>query len=297
MENQHHMKKPIVTVLIPSYNHALYIEQLLESIVQQSYGYQYIELIVIDDCSTDNSRLILQDWAKRHQFHFIANEQNQGICANLNKGIQLATGKYICITGSDDYWELNKLDLQVAHLEQNPQAAVCSGNVLRVDANGQPLEAKKQRIAPARVYNFKEVFLRDFPFSTTCAMIRKSILDEVGGYDEHLKIEDYYMWLKIAAAGHELHFLEEQLGFYRIHATNTIHKSWIIYTEMAKILALYEKHPLYPAALKRLKEVYFPQIAQIDKKKALSLLPAAISNTRFFYRGLYYLIRPFKSMS
>lgn len=291
------MIKPLVTVLIPSYNHAIYIEQLLNSVIQQSYGYEYIELIVIDDCSTDNSAAVIQKMANEHQFQFILNEQNQGICANINKGIHLAKGKYICISGSDDYWALNKLELQVAHLEAHPKAAVCSGNVIRVDSNGNNLAADKQISAPARIYQFKEVFLRDFPFSTTCAMIRKSVLIELGGYNEELKIEDYYMWLKIAFEGHELHFLKEILGYYRIHATNTIHKSWIIYTEMAKILAEYKQHPLYSAALKRLKVVYFPQIAQLNKKKALGLLPAAISNTRFFYRGLYYLIRPSKSTS
>jgi len=291
------MKKPIVTVLIPSYNHALYIEQLLNSVVQQSYGYEYIELIVIDDCSTDNSAALIQKMADEHNFQFVLNKKNQGICANINNGILLAKGKYICISGSDDYWTLDKLELQVNHLENNPKAVVCSGNVIRIDGDGNDLVAEKQISAPARTYAFKEVFLRDFPFSSTCAMIRKSVLTELGGYDETLKIEDYYMWLKIAAAGHELHFLKETLGFYRIHATNTIHKSWLIYSEMAKILALYKKHPLYPAAIKRLKVVYFPQIAQLNKKKALAMLPAAISNTRFFYRGLYYLIRPSKSMS
>jgi alpha-1,3-rhamnosyltransferase len=291
------MKKPIVTVLIPSYNHALYIEQLLNSVVQQSYGYESIELIVVDDCSTDNSAAIIQKMADEHNFKFILNKKNQGICANINKGILLAKGEYICISGSDDYWSLDKLDLQVTHLENNPKAAVCSGNVIRVDGDGNDLIAEKQISAPARTYTFKEVFLRDFPFSSTCAMIRKSVLTELGGYDETLKIEDYYMWLKIAAAGYELHFLKEIMGYYRIHATNTIHKSLIIYSEMAKILSLYEKHPLYPAAIKRLTVVYFPQIAQLNKKKALGMLPAAISNTRFFYRGLYYLIRPLKSMS
>jgi alpha-1,3-rhamnosyltransferase len=291
------MKKPIVTVLIPSYNHALYIEQLLNSIVQQSYGYASIELIVVDDCSTDNSASIIQKMADEHNFQFILNKENKGICANINKGILLATGKYICISGSDDYWALDKLELQVAHLEKNPKAAVCSGNVIRVDGNGNDLAPDKQKSAPARIYTFKEVFLRDFPFSSTCAMIRTSVLTELGGYDETLKIEDYYMWLKIAAAGYELHFLKELMGYYRIHATNTIHKSWIIYTEMAKILDLYKTHALYPAAIKRLKVVYFPQIAQLNKRNALGLLPAAISNTRFFYRGLYYLIRPSKSMS
>jgi alpha-1,3-rhamnosyltransferase len=291
------MKKPLVTVLIPSYNHAIYIEQLLNSVIQQSYGYEWIELIVIDDCSTDNSAAVIQKMADEHNFQFILNEKNQGVCANVNKGILLAKGKYICISGSDDYWALEKVELQVNHLEKNPIAAVCSGNIIRVDGNGKDLAPDKQINAPARAYIFKDVFLRDFPFSTTCAMIRKSVLIELGGYDETLKIEDFYMWLKMASAGYELHFLKELLGYYRIHDTNTIHKSLVIYTEMVKILDLYKKHPLYPAAIKRLKVVYFPQIARLNKKKALGLLPGAISNTRFFYRGVYYLIRPLKSMS
>jgi len=121
-------------------------------------------------------------------------------------------------------------------------------------------------------------------------MIRKSVLDKVGGYDEQYRIEDYYMWLKIAYAGYEIHFLKDLLGYYRIHNSNTILKSWMIYSEMWKILNQYKLHPLYTKAARRLKIVYFPQIAQVDKKKAIGLLPEAISNTKFFYRGIYYLL-------
>jgi len=287
--------KPLVTVIIPVYNHAVYVKETLDSVYHQTYGYENIQLIVIDDCSTDNSAAVIKACQKQYSFTFIENKTNKGVCFNFSLGIDLAEGKYICGAGSDDYWELNKITRQVAYLEANPQVAVCSGNVTRIDSEGNALPPKAQIVAPERTYGFREVFLRDFPFSTIVAMTRKAVLDQMGGYPEGLKVEDYYMWLKIAHMGYQLHMLPDRLGYYRIHSTNTIHKSWMIYTELRKILAEYTNHPLYPQALRRLKVVYFPQIAQLHRIKALGLLPAAISNTRFFYRGLYYLLTAKKS--
>lgn len=288
------MNKPLVSVIVPVYNHAAYIQQTIESIITQSYGYAHIQLIVIDDFSTDDSAKVVQELGKVHGFDLVLNTKNKGLCVSLNYALTLVKGKYVCITGSDDYWESNKLDLQVACMEARPEIGVCSGNVIRVDSNGLELEPSKQVKAPVRTYIFKDVFMRDFPFSSTCAMIRKSVLDEVGNYDIDLKIEDYYMWLKIAHAGYSIHFLEEILGFYRIHSSNTIHKSWLIYSEMKKIIHRYNQHKLYPQASRRLKIVYFPQIARINKFKAMKMLPAAISHTRFFYRGVFNLLKPIK---
>jgi alpha-1,3-rhamnosyltransferase len=218
------MNKPLVSVIVPVYNHAGYIKQTIERIVNQSYGYEFIQLIVIDDFSTDESARVVQELDMIHGFELVVNTENKGLCVNLNYALTLVKGKYVCITGSDDYWEHNKLELQVACMEEKPEIGVCSGNVIRVDSNGVELEKDKQIDAPARTYSFRDVFMRDFPFSTTCAMIRKTVLDEVGNYDVNLKIEDYYMWLKISYAGHRIHLLEEVLGYYRIHNSNTIHK-------------------------------------------------------------------------
>lgn len=289
------MKKPLVSVIIPVYNHEFYIKEMIESVVHQTYGFENIQLIVIDDCSLDNSGLVVQEQKNTHQFYFSENKVNKGICKNINDALTLAKGEYICITGSDDYWTLDKLTKQVAYMQNQPNAAVCSGNVIRVNSSGENLPFDKQIKAPNRIYTFADIFLRDFPFSSTCAMIRKSVLDQVGTYDEKCKIEDYYMWLKIAHAGYEIHFLEDLLGYYRIHNTNTILKSSMIYSEMCKILNQYKSHTLYPKAVRRLKIVYFPQIAQISKRKAIGLLPAAISNTKFFYRGIYYLLTPLEN--
>lgn len=285
------MKKPLISVIIPLYNHSQYIKINIESIVNQTYGLENIQLIVIDDCSTDNSVEIVQELQEMYDFQFIINTTNSGICKNINHCLTLVKGEFVCITGSDDYWSLDKLALQVRFMETNPLVAVCSGNFIKIDSQGELLPEKEQKQAPERTYGFEEVMMRDFPFSSTLSMIRKSVLDEVGGYDPALKIEDYFMWLKISHAGYQLHLLNNKLGFYRIHEDNTIKKSELIYDEMRKIIDQYHSEAIYKKALKRLNVVYFPQIALLNKRKALRLLPSAISNTRFFYRGINNLLK------
>ena len=71
--------KPLVSVIVPAYNHELYITQTIESIVNQSYGYENIELIVIDDCSKDNTGIILKEMQKKYLFTLIHNEENIGV--------------------------------------------------------------------------------------------------------------------------------------------------------------------------------------------------------------------------
>ena len=285
------MIKPLISVIIPSYNHSQYISQNITSIFNQTYGQENIQLIVIDDCSTDDSVIVVTELQKKFDFLFIVNKSNKGICKNINHCLTFVNGEYVCITGSDDYWCLDKLEQQVQYMEENPDVAVCSGNAIKVDSFGNILPEKEQKQAPERTYGFKEVIMRDFPFSTTLALIRKEVLDKVGNYDHKLKIEDYYMWLKISHAGFKLHLLKQQIGYYRIHQHNTINKSILIYDEMRKILAAYQLNDLYCKAIKRLNIVYFPQIALLDKKRAMQLLPSAISNTQFFYRGIYYLLK------
>jgi alpha-1,3-rhamnosyltransferase len=284
------MGKSLVTVIISVFNQELYVEGLIESIVNQTYGYENIQLIVFEDCSTDNTLKLLERLSNLYEYAFIANNENKGFGYNINKGLEMALGKYICIAESDDVWLMDKLDQQVDYMEKNRRAAVCSGNSIEMDTEGIVLRDDQQNYYQARIYDFKDVFLKDFPFSSTCAIIRKSVIDEVGGYNEDLKEEGYYMWLKIAHAGFELHLMEAVLGFYRIDETNTIHKSMLIFIELQKILALYSDHPLYSQALKRLKMIYFPEVAKVNKKKAWRMLPSVISNTKLFYRGVYSLL-------
>ena len=112
--------------------------------------------------------------------------------------LKKAKGKYIAILGSDDTWEKIKLDKQVALLEEKPNYGAVSANCIRIDSKGNPLPKKQQRHTKKSTYNFKDVFLRSHRIVTLNTLIRKSVLAEVGFYNEEFKIEDYYMWLKIS---------------------------------------------------------------------------------------------------
>ena len=138
------MKKPIVQVIIPSFNHAKYIQQTIESVVMQSYGKNNIQLLVIDDNSTDNSQVLLRKLEKTYGFTLFQNDQNKGIVKNINQMLKKAKGKYIAILGSDDTWEKIKLDKQVALLEEKPNYGAVSANCIRIDSKGNPLPKKTE---------------------------------------------------------------------------------------------------------------------------------------------------------
>jgi len=286
------MNRPQVTVIVPVYNHEEYISSCIRSIWEQSYGAENIQLIVVEDCSPDGSRDVVIKEHEQLGFDLILNETNRGIIYNINLSLKKATGKYVCITGSDDIWDPKKLDIQVEYMEANPKVGACSGNQLEIDSKGVPFASEFQKKLPHATYEFKDIFLRRFFFSTPLAMMRKSALEVVGEYPANLKVEDFFMWLKLTSNGFQMAHLESILGKYRIHEGNTNAKAVLIYEEVYTILQEYRSHPLYKQAVKRLAIVYFPKIALLSRRRALKLLPAAVSNTRFFYRGLYYLISP-----
>lgn len=284
------MNRPQVTVIVPVYNHEEYIRSCIRSIWEQSYGAENIQLIVVEDCSPDGSRDVVIEEHEQLGFDLILNETNRGIIHNINLALKKATGKYVCITGSDDVWDLKKLDVQVDYMETHPGVGACSGNQLKIDSKGAPLGAEFQKKLPEATYEFRDVFLRRFFFSTPLAMMRRSALEVVGEYPTDLKVEDFYMWLKLTSNNFQIAHLDSILGKYRVHKGNTNAKAILIYEEVYAILQEYRSHPLYRQAAKRLAIVYFPKIALLSRKRAWKLMPKAVSNTRFFYRGLYYLI-------
>src|SRR5690606_27530759 len=116
---------PLVSVIIPCFNHEKYIKECLLSVINQSY--KNVQLIVIDDGSTDRSVEIIKELKQQNDFIF-EEQLNSGISKTLNKAItKYAEGEYIAILASDDYWHSDKLSKQVSFIEQNPEyAMVCS---------------------------------------------------------------------------------------------------------------------------------------------------------------------------
>lgn len=268
-----HKSQPLVSVVVPCYNHAGFVEDCLRSILKQSY--RNFELIILDDGSPDNSKQVIENFINKltdsPQRIYFDSHKNIGLCATLNKGIALARGEYVVTFASDDIMMLDRLEKQVAYLEANPDVGVCGGSMLGIDDNGVILS--KQKTLSACTLDFDDIFWRNNggPAAPT-AMIRKSALDEAGDYDPNSGIEDLYMWLKITANGHKIGIVSDVLAYYRSH-DNNMHNNyaWMI-DNIQKIYSGYQDHPKYPEVLDNFLTSMFVKTAKKDKAIAWSLL-------------------------
>lgn len=131
------MNEPLVSVIVPNYNHSAYLMSRIDSILAQDFD--NFELILLDDCSTDNSRDILLKYQSDNRVtHIVFNEQNSGTTfKQWDKGLLLARGKYIWIAESDDFAEKNFLTETVTALEGNPDVVLAFTGSQMVDADGQ----------------------------------------------------------------------------------------------------------------------------------------------------------------
>jgi len=127
---------PLVSVIMPSYNHERFVSEAIESVLNQTLG--DLELIIIDDASKDNSRRIIEDFSKKDsRVKAIFHERNMGIARTLNDGIKAAKGKFIAFHASDDLWVKDKLEKELKVLEQNEDFVVWT-EVEIIDAQGSP---------------------------------------------------------------------------------------------------------------------------------------------------------------
>jgi glycosyltransferase involved in cell wall biosynthesis len=135
---------PVVSVIVPNYNHARFLSQRLDSILAQTF--KDYELIVLDDASTDNSREVIERYAAKHPMRLVFNERNSGSpFAQWQKGAALATGKYLWIAESDDFADPNLLQTLISMLDQNPNVGLAYCQSRRVNAEGVPGELSETR--------------------------------------------------------------------------------------------------------------------------------------------------------
>ena len=194
---------PKVSVVIPSYNCELYIAETINSVLNQSH--KNIELIVVDDGSTDRTREIVASFGP--QVRLIA-QTNSGRCAARNLGIREAVGEYICLLDHDDYWFPDKLERQLAEFQQHPEAGGVYSSYIdwHRDAEGQfpvpdsfDLAAYADGIDEDLSGWIYHKFLIDIYMLTSAAMFRAEVFEKCGVYDEALPYsEDWELWLRIA---------------------------------------------------------------------------------------------------
>ena len=239
-------KDPLVSIIVPSYNHERYITQCIESIFSQTY--KNFELIVIDDGSTDKSRTILSELQSKHQFNLILQE-NIGVSATLTKTIsEIANGKYICMCSSDDFYAEKKIEQQVIFLENNTQFPACFSKTYHIDENSHILNFPYFKQAESKYRSgdiFDDVFLVNITLPVTF-MYKKELLKEIGYFTSNVYCEDYYMALKISAR-YPIGFIDDYLFYYRVQENNAA-KAIKIINSQKEIIEIYKTHPLYSKA-------------------------------------------------
>lgn len=187
------MSSPSLSVVMPTYNAAEYIERSLESILRQSF--EDYELIIIDDGSTDGTIELIEK-QEDDRIHLIQREDENGITSALNRGIDETRGQYVARHDADDWSSPDRFDKQITYLESHPDVALLGTGAYLVDEDGQQISRRRVLENP-RVENLIE----HNEFVHGSVMMRQDALADLGGYDERfVTAEDYDLWLRLADA-------------------------------------------------------------------------------------------------
>lgn len=215
------MKRPFISVIIPNYNHARYLRQRIDTVLNQTYT--SFEVIILDDCSTDNSKEIIMSYKDNpHVSEIIINETNSGSTfKQWNKGFLLAKGDYIWIAESDDYCDLNMLELLVEQVCQHPSASIVYTTSHFVDAEGKYI--KKVRGKGLQYFTGVDFIIKrmamgnDILNASSAIFSRKALSRIKSDYTNFKAGGDRLFWIYLAEQGNVVR-LREAHNYFRQHA-------------------------------------------------------------------------------
>lgn len=216
------MELPLVTVVVISYNHSVYINECLNSIKNQTY--KNIQLIVGDDASNDNSVSIFENWLSDNNFLAEKNfhSKNTGLAEMLNECIKLAKGRYIKLIAADDFLHPEAIEKSVAELEKlGDDFGMVFTDTYGVDGNSNriPDIADYDSLGNIDKDLFRKQLIKGNRIAALTVVMRKDALIKTGEYKSDFIVEDYFRWLKINAL-YYIAYIPEKLAYYRIHDSN-----------------------------------------------------------------------------
>ena len=288
----------LVTVIIPTYNSEKYIRECLESVFSQ--GYKNIEVIVVDDGSTDDTGQIVKDY---HSCRYYKKE-NGGPASARNFGIQMAKGECIAFLDADDVWFNGKLAAQVAEIEKEGHSGLVysfSGNFM-----DDPSEVHDNDDFPCNVSHegnvFKKLYWHNF-IRTSTVLVKKECFDRCGIFNEEadfFAVEDYDMWLRIAKE-YKVACVPEVMVGYRSHREGiSKHIDRSYKNEKNILLAASARWPFLQQETgstfkKRLSKLYFDWGADYleiyEMQKSRQLLWRSVCNDFTNLKRILYLIK------
>lgn len=249
--------QPLVSIVIPCYNHENFIQNSIQSVIDQSY--ENIELIIIDDGSIDDSVVKIQEMIDSCKERFVRFEfrsrANRGLSPTLNEALEWCQGKYFSPLASDDIYIGNKISLQIDYLLINKCVVGLSGNIIYIDDKSR--EVSKTSFCND-IVSFEKIITHNYFLPASSQIIKTSTIKSIGGYDDNLLIEDWDMWLRLALCG-EIHFISDVLSYYRVHNSNTSKDFKSMNRERLLILRKYKNKSVYIKALIKTIIVNFKQ--------------------------------------
>lgn len=200
---------PLVSVICLSYNHEAYVVEALDSVINQTYP--NIELLIADDCSTDNSVSVIQDWLQNHpNVYFSANEKNLGNTKTFNQLAKKTKGEFIIDLAADDVLLPNCIEQQVTTFQNSKYESlgIVYGNLIEIDENGNFIRnyyTEEDHPESGNIY--KMVIGRTTKICSVSSMVKKSVFEKLGYYDENLAYEDLDLWVR-ASRVYEFEYID-----------------------------------------------------------------------------------------
>lgn len=199
---------PKVSIVLPTYNGEKYIRESIDSIIKQTFTDW--ELIIVNDCSIDNTPLILDEYEQKDpRIRVIHNKENKNLPNSLNIGFEFGRGEYYTWTSDDNYYYPDAIKTMVEYLDNNKGTyMVCAGMNI-IDSEGNFIETFTK-------YDSELIYI--YNCIGACFMYRSNVLDKMNGYDpDMLLVEDYDFWLRILFEFGNIGYIDEKLYAYRRH--------------------------------------------------------------------------------
>lgn len=289
------MEKDLISVVIPAYGHAHYIEKTIRSVINQTY--KNIELIILNDGSPDKTSEVIESMREECEQRFarfvFIDKENEGVVKTMNRGLKEAKGEYISSIASDDSYENIAFETLHDFLSCNSEYGFAVGDNYIMDDDGERCFWGENR---QNIYNEDESKYKTFGdflkqersdvnfdsdqfgsyksllkgnYILNGFMIRRDILiDKIGGYNEDIKVEDYYLMLQIAKHT-KLKYINQPLFNYRWHESNTIKQIGIFSGEGEKLIAAEKEYAIkhgYKNDLYRVKSIGVPFILEFQRR-------------------------------
>ena len=202
---------PLVSVVMPTYNSERFLGDAIESIINQTF--RDFEFIIVADKSSDRSYLILDDYAKKDNRIKVFMEKKKGLIASLNKGCQLAKGKYIARMDADDISRPHRLEMQLQYLEEHPEIGVLGTGIRYIDEAGRLGKSVRNPRDPKLIKFYLHL---ENCFVHPSIMMRRETIEHLGFYNpEAIHAEDYDLWAR-ATSVTQVSNLQDILLEYRV---------------------------------------------------------------------------------